>query len=142
MSNITIVIPINAIETDSRDNMTCNIVVTICSIVQIELKNSESGNEKSIKHLGANQINSTKLMHWIDTLSSFHTRHTKSEYIDNVAYWLKSELQSVCSGEVYFHNFTRTDQETDYDLKNIICNLESEHKKNNNQLIIISDSLR
>ncbi len=136
--SITLVIPTNAIETDRQDNMTCTIAVTMCSNAQVELRNPESVAEKSIEHLAANQINSTKLMHWIDTLSSFHTRHTKSEYIDNVANWLKSELQSVCRGEVYLHNFTRTDQETDYDLKNIICNLESAHKKNNDQLIIIS----
>jgi hypothetical protein len=139
---MTIVMPTNANETDSQNDVTCTVAVTICLNYQLELKKAgESGNENSIKYSVANQVNSTKLMNWIDTLSSFHTRHTKSDYIDNVAYWLKSELQSVCGGKVFFHNFTRIDQETNYNLKNIVCNqegLEAARSTNNDQLIIIS----
>jgi hypothetical protein len=52
------------------------------------------------------QVNPTKLKEWIDILSSFHTRNTKSSYIENDAYWLKSELQNLCDGRVFFYNYT------------------------------------
>jgi Zn-dependent M28 family amino/carboxypeptidase len=67
------------------------------------------------------EINSTKLKEWIDVLSSFHTRHTKSNYIENVAHWLKNELQNSCEGRIYFHNYTQSDQNQTFNLKNIIC---------------------
>jgi hypothetical protein len=67
------------------------------------------------------QVNSTELEIWINNLSSFYTRHTKSDHIESVAYWLKNELQSVCNGKTYFHNFTQIDQGTKYNLSNIIC---------------------
>jgi hypothetical protein len=134
--NITIVVPANANETDSEDNITCTIAVTVCLNDQLDYKNSEEPSNNEV----VNQVNSTRLKNWIETLSSFHTRHTKSEYIDNVAYWLKGELQRICGGEVYFHNFTRIDQEKNYDLKNIICNHEglAARNKNNDKIIMIT----
>jgi hypothetical protein len=84
--------------------------------------------------------NSTKLKDSIDDLSSFNTRHTKSVYIENVTYWLENELQSVCSGSVYLHNFTQIDQGSSYYLKNIICNNDNSTSPNNdvNHLILIT----
>jgi len=85
------------------------------------------------------EVNSTNLEKIIRDLSSFHTRHTESEYLDDVAYWLTEKLQSVCGREVYVQNFTYTPDKTDdndsdlksnthhrqepssYDLKNIVC---------------------
>jgi hypothetical protein len=85
------------------------------------------------------EVNSTNLEKTIRDLSSFHTRHTESEYLDDVAYWLTEKLQSVCGREVYVQNFTYTPDKTDdndsdlksnphhrqepssYDLKNIVC---------------------
>lgn len=83
-------------------------------------------------------VNLTNLEKTVRDLSSFHTRHTKSEYLDDVAYWLTEKLQSVCGREVYVQNFTYTPDKTDdkdsdlksnphrqepssYDLKNIVC---------------------
>lgn len=86
-------------------------------------------------------VNLTNLEKTVRDLSSFHTRHTESEYLDDVTYWLTEKLQSVCSREVYVQNFTYTpdknnddvDNDSDvnsnghhqesfsYDLKNIIC---------------------
>jgi Zn-dependent M28 family amino/carboxypeptidase len=87
-----------------------------------------------------NQVNSTNLKNWIEDLSSFHTRHTKSDYIESVSYWLKDELQSMCNGEVYFHNFSQIDHGIRYNLKNIICD---QHQKGltgstNDRSILIS----
>jgi hypothetical protein len=71
------------------------------------------------------QVNSTKLKEYVDILSSFPTRNTKSNYIDKVAYWLKDELQNLCQGRVFFHNYTQTDQNQTFNLKNIICSKQS-----------------
>ena len=87
------------------------------------------------------EVNPTNLEKTVRDLSSFHTRHTESEFLDDVAYWLTEKLQGVCSREVYVQNFTYTpDKNNDdanndsdvnsngrrqesfsYDLKNIVC---------------------
>jgi hypothetical protein len=87
------------------------------------------------------EVNPTNLEKTVRDLSSFHTRHTESEYLDDVVYWLTEKLQSVCSREVYVQNFSYTPDKTDddnnnnsdvnsnshrqepssYDLKNIVC---------------------
>ena len=71
------------------------------------------------------QVNSTKLKEYVDILSSFPTRNTKSNYIDKAGYWLKDELQNLCEGRVFFHNYTQTDQNQTFNLKNIICSKQS-----------------
>jgi Peptidase family M28 len=94
------------------------------------------------------EINSTKLKEWIDTLSSFPTRHTESHYIENVANWLKSEFENVCKGSrVFFHNYTQRDQNLTFNLKNIICSSKeglapSSPSSYHNNTIIIGNPLR
>lgn len=53
----------------------------------------------------------------INELASFHTRHTKSKFIDESANWLKGELEKFSQVNVTFHNYT----ESEYKLKNVIC---------------------
>lgn len=38
-------------------------------------------------------VNSTKLKDWINILSSFPTKNTKLNHIENIAYWLKTEVE-------------------------------------------------
>src|ERR671925_2225225 len=121
-SNMTSAIATYANETSNHDRMRCTFSVIVC--LNDQLQQSDTPANEGFIHSVINQVNSTKLMDWIDNLSSFHTRHTKSEYIENVAYWLKNELQGICNGKVYFHNFTRIDQGMGYNLRNIICNQE------------------
>jgi Zn-dependent M28 family amino/carboxypeptidase len=133
---------ITANETGSYDHIICIFSIIICPDDQLQqLRESDKPANEEFIHSAINQVNSTKLIDWIDNLSSFHTRHTKSEYIEGVAYWLKNELQSICNGKVYFHNFTQIDQGIGYNLKNIICNREGSamyDNNNNNHLILIS----
>jgi acetylornithine deacetylase/succinyl-diaminopimelate desuccinylase-like protein len=81
------------------------------------------------------KVNPADLEKTVRDLSSFHTRHTESEFIDDVAYWLIENLQSICGIEVHVHNFTYTPENTNdrevnsnnsqrpvsYNLKNIAC---------------------
>ena len=54
---------------------------------------------------------------WITELASFHTRHTKSKYIDKIASWLKSKLEHFSQININFHHY----EEGGYNLKNVIC---------------------
>ncbi|MDX1373729.1 MAG: M20/M25/M40 family metallo-hydrolase, partial [Nitrososphaeraceae archaeon] len=83
-------------------------------------------------------VNSTRLKNWVDILSSFHTRHTKSNNLENVVNWLNNELQKVCKdNRVLFQNFTKMDQNQTFYLKNLICKKPSITDTENNNTIII-----
>ena len=138
LSYATSIKAIQAHETSSYSHPICVYSVIICLSDQLQRKEAEGLDNEKLIYSALNQVNSTKLKNWIDDLSSFYTRHTKSEYIESVAYWLKNGLQSVCNGKTYFHNFTQIDQRIRYNLKNIICYQEGSTEYDNNHLILIS----
>ena len=121
-SDITIVNYTTIAEIENNLNFTllCNISLIACLHDITHLRNN-SDDIKIPTDLILDQVNSTKLKEWIDILSSFHTRNTKSSYIEDVVYWLKNELQNLCNGRVFFHNYTQIDQNQTFNLKNIIC---------------------
>ena len=125
-SYITIVNYTTIAEIENNLNFTflCNISIIAC-IQDIQDITHLHNNSNDIKipttDLILDQVNSTKLKERIDILSSFHTRNTKSSYIEDVAYWLKSELHNLCDDRVFFHNYTQIDQNQTFNLKNIIC---------------------
>jgi hypothetical protein len=97
-----------------------------------------------LHHPIIDEVHSDNLEKTVRDLASFHTRHTESELVDNVAYWLAEKLQSVCDRGVYIHNFTYIPENDDvdsqhqqmpsYHLKNIAC----EKPGSTNNTIIIS----
>jgi hypothetical protein len=136
LSNSTNIMAAHATENSNNGHKLCLFSATIC--VNAQSQQEESKETADVIYSVLDQVNSTKLKNWIETLSSYQTRHTKSEYIETVAYWLKNELQSICKGRVYFHNFTQIDQGISYNLKNIICNQEDSTSYDNDHLILIS----
>ncbi|MGI0045295.1 MAG: hypothetical protein ACRD47_16445, partial [Nitrososphaeraceae archaeon] len=68
------------------------------------------------------EVHLDNLKRTVHDLSSFHTRHTESEFIDDVASWLTEKLQSVCGTEVYVQNFTYTPEKTNGDDDNDLNN--------------------
>lgn len=55
------------------------------------------------------KVNSTRLKHGVDILSSFHTRHTKSNNLEKVVNWLNSELQKACKdNQVFFRTIPKS----------------------------------
>ncbi|HJU58380.1 MAG TPA: M20/M25/M40 family metallo-hydrolase [Nitrososphaeraceae archaeon] len=116
--------------TDTKNNNNNDIFTSICrdSLVacldDITYLDKNRNNIKIQSDLLLDQVNSTKLKEWIDILSSFHTRNTKSNYTENVAYWIKNELQHLCKGRVSFQNYIQNDQNQTFNLKNIICSKE------------------
>ncbi len=118
-SNITRTIANN----NSNYTSSCTISIIVCLndiYYNLHTQSKEEKDNIQLDHT-LQQVNSTKLKQYVDLLSSFHTRHTKSHYIDNVANWLKNEFENICKGRVFFHNYTQRDQNQTYYLKNIIC---------------------
>ena len=139
-SNITLINYTTLAEVENNPNFTllCNISIIVCLHDITHLHNNRD-EIKILTDLVLDQVNSTKLKEWIDILSSFHTRNSKSSYIEDVAYWLKSELQHLCHGRVFFHNYTQIDQNQTFNLKNIICSSKQglATSPQNNKTIII-----
>ena len=117
----------NITQTTANDNnnyysSSRNISIIVClnNIYHLHTQLKEEKDKIQIDNI-LEQVNSTKLKEYVELLSSFHTRHTKSHYIDNVANWLKNEYENICKGRVLFDNYTQSDQNQTYHLKNIIC---------------------
>ena len=77
----------------------------IISLIPKIIAKSDSDSINS-SHSFLDSVHKPILQKIVRDLSSFHTRRTESEFIDNVAYWLTEKLQNVCSHDVYVHNFT------------------------------------
>ncbi|HEU5462451.1 MAG TPA: M28 family metallopeptidase [Nitrososphaeraceae archaeon] len=121
-SDITLINFTTTAEIENNPNFTllCNISIIACLHDITHLHNNRDEIKKPTD-LVLDQVNPIKLKEWIENLSSFHTRNSKSSYIEDVAYWLKSELQNLCHGRVFFHNYTQIDHNQTFNLKNIIC---------------------
>jgi Zn-dependent M28 family amino/carboxypeptidase len=78
------------------------------------IKNSD----KTIKEI-ISSISITNMERWINKITLFHTRHSKSKFIDEVSFWLKHELEKNGQTDVRFHHYT----EKGYNLKNVICHI-------------------
>jgi Peptidase family M28 len=124
-------------KTDNFNNnysSSCNISMVKC-LDNILLPHSNNQTKKAINKIQIDpileQVNSTKLKEYINYLSSFHTRHSKSYHIENIAHWLKNEFENICKGRVFFHNYTQSDQNQTYHLKNIICTSNSNINNSN-----------
>jgi hypothetical protein len=111
----------------------------ISSKISIPDINAKVEDVSLISQSGLDKVQSYNLEESVRDLSSFHTRHSESESIDDVAYWLAEKLQSNCGTDVYIQNFTyspdlTTSEDDDnnssdihrqkpffYNLKNIAC---------------------
>lgn len=81
-------------------------------------------NSKSLRLVSKDKIRSS-----INYLTTFHTRHSKSKYINDVAEWIESVLRKYGYTNVYFHYYT----EGGYRLRNVICNKQGQ----SNRVILI-----
>ena len=92
-------------------NVTIHNHFTISHNLEIMAKSESDSIDSSNSILDS--VHKPNLEKTVRDLSSFHTRHTASEYIDDVAYWLTEKLQNNCSRSVYVHNFTYDPEEAD-----------------------------
>jgi Zn-dependent M28 family amino/carboxypeptidase len=70
-------------------------------------------------------ISIANIERWINKITLFHTRHSKSKFIDEVSFWLKYELEKNGQTDVRFHHYT----ENGYNLKNVICHIRGISEK-------------
>ena len=63
------------------------------------------------------QVSQSNITQWVNELCSFHTRHTKSNYINQVAAWLNDRFVEFGYTDIFAHEYTQQG----YNLKNIIC---------------------
>lgn len=76
----------------------------------------EAEGASQIPHPAIAKVQPYNLEKTVRELSSFHTRHSESEFIDDAAYWLAEKLQGVCGTDVFLQNFTIIPDKTiDYD---------------------------
>ena len=92
---------INKVKFSNNLSSFCTISIITC-LDNISSIQKEDSDVKKQTELILEQVNSTKLKERINNLSSFHTRHTKSDHIENVAYWIKNELETLCENRVFF----------------------------------------
>jgi hypothetical protein len=72
-------------------------------------------------------VSTNNIERCIQDLASFHNRHSKSQYIDKVAEWLKDKLNSFgyTDGNVYYHKY----EENGHQLKNVVCHKDGATNK-------------
>ena len=81
-----------------------------------ESTEEEAEGASQIPHPAIAKVQPYNLEKTVRELSSFHTRHSESEFIDDAAYWLAEKLQGVCGTDVFLQNFTIIPDKTiDYD---------------------------
>ncbi|MGB9169145.1 MAG: M20/M25/M40 family metallo-hydrolase [Nitrososphaeraceae archaeon] len=73
------------------------------------------------------KVSRQNIENWIEELSSFHNRHSKSQNIHQVAEWLKTELYNIGYGieNIKFHYY----EEEGFNLENVICTKSEDSKK-------------
>lgn len=77
-----------------------------------------NNSDKIIKEI-ISSISIANIERWINKITLFHTRHSKSKFIDKVSFWLKDELEKNGQTDVRFHHYT----ENGFNLKNVICHI-------------------
>lgn len=75
-------------------------------------------------------VSQNNLSQWVHDLSAFHTRHTRSIYIDQVATWLADRFKSFGYTDILLHQYNRNG----YQLKNVVC---TKHGASNADRIIM-----
>ena len=91
----------------------------------------ESINKKLDNQIASliNQVSLENIKSKLMKLSSYHTRHSKSKYINEVAEWLKNEFKNIGYENVSFHEYKEIIDENEYNLKNIICKKNGKNHK-------------
>ncbi|HXT83346.1 MAG TPA: M28 family peptidase [Verrucomicrobiae bacterium] len=67
-------------------------------------------------------VSTDTIKSWVLKLSSYHTRHSKSKYIHDIADWLRGEFVSMGYDDVDFHTYTENIDGNNYNLQNVYCN--------------------
>src|SRR5919107_1419370 len=72
--------------------------------VQYSLEKSKKTDDEIEQLL--KMVSTGTIKKWLLKLSSYHTRHSKSRYINEVADWLRGEFENMGYNDVGFHNYS------------------------------------
>lgn len=98
---------------------------TIQLIPSRKKRSQLTGNHNRILNSSLAAVSRSRIELSVSTLSGFHTRHTKSKFINDVADWLKNILKDFGYTNIYFHHYKKNG----YDLKNVICDKQGATNK-------------
>jgi Zn-dependent M28 family amino/carboxypeptidase len=75
------------------------------------------------------EVSTENIKNTLIKLSSYHTRHSKSMFINEAADWLVNTFKNMGYDDVSFHNYTENIDGKNYALKNVICKKAGFNKK-------------
>lgn len=78
-------------------------------------------------------VSTENLKQYLNNLSDFHTRHSKSHLLNDAGDWIINELRSFGYKDTFYHSFKSTIDNEEFELRNIVCNKKGIDEK----LIII-----
>lgn len=87
-------------------------------IIEKHLKLEKVQKDPEIESI-ISMVSEENIRNYISKITSFHTRHSKSSLIHDVAAMLKDKLIEMGNNNVIYHEY----HEEGYDLKNVICTL-------------------
>ncbi|MDN5846768.1 MAG: M28 family metallopeptidase [Candidatus Nitrosocosmicus sp.] len=76
--------------------------------------------EQSIQSI-LEKVSIKRLRQYLNTLSDFHTRHSKSPILNDAGDYIMNELRGLGYGDTSFHSFRATIDNEIFELRNIVC---------------------
>jgi Zn-dependent M28 family amino/carboxypeptidase len=75
------------------------------------------------------EVSTENIRSKIIELSAYHTRHSKSKYVSEVAEWLKNEFKNMGYEDIFFHDYTENIDGNEFNLKNVVCKKDGVKEK-------------
>ena len=66
-------------------------------------------------------VSTEKLKQYLNSLSNFHTRHSKSPLLNDAGDWIMNELRGFGYRDTFYHSFKSTIDNEELELRNIVC---------------------
>jgi Zn-dependent M28 family amino/carboxypeptidase len=67
------------------------------------------------------EVSTENLKQYLNRLSDFHTRHSKSPLLNDACEWIMNELRSFGYTDTFYHSFKSTIDNEEFKLRNIVC---------------------
>lgn len=77
-------------------------------------------NELSMQSI-LKEISTENLKQYLNSLSNFHTRHSKSPLLNEAGDWIMDELRGFGYKDTFYHSFKATIDNEEFELRNILC---------------------
>ncbi|WP_458744470.1 M28 family metallopeptidase [Candidatus Nitrosocosmicus sp. T] len=85
-------------------------------------------NKPSIQSI-LEEVSTERLKQYLNSLSNFHTRHSKSPLLNEAGDWIMNELRGFGYKDTFYHFFKSTIDNEEFELRNIVCKKDGIDKK-------------